>query len=181
MKVFAVVASLVASFADVEARVRGPQVAARVRVVGPDPYCESVDSKVGCDADYSLVVDKFQDGTVKGILHDKSLNPNNPEENGSLGVRAAIDCLNIFVDEEDDNATIAIATGNITWGEDVGKYGVYTAAKKYPNRTGYNTGSGRLTIKQPLTNCTDDGLINFIKNYIPFREHKKGKVIIEVL
>jgi hypothetical protein len=178
MKIIAVLAPLAASFAAVEARVGGPRVAARVRVVGSDAgYCESYTSKVGCDADYALVVDEFQDGTVKGILHDKELNSTDPDENGSLGLRAAIDCLYIVVDEEDDNATIAIVTGNVTWGEYAGKESVATAAKKYPNGTGFYTGRA-LTSK----NCTNPTIINYFTKNAPFFEHQKGsKVTIEVL
>ena len=95
---------------------------------------------------------------MKGNLHDKSLNPDNPEENGSLGVRAAIDCLNITTKK---TIIIAIATGNIIGGEEyVGKYGLFTAVKKYPNGTGYNMGCGHLTIDhitKAVANCTDAG------------------------
>jgi hypothetical protein len=173
-----------ASFAAVGAGVGGQKVTSRVRVVGSDAgSCEYFDSKAGCDADYALVVDKFQDGTVKGILHDKSLNANNPEENGSLGLRAAIDCLYIF-DDDDNGATVAIASsGNITLGEWAGKRGVFTAAKKYPNGTGYyslsyTTGNNSRPISQ-FTNCTDPDVIDFIRINGTFFEHKKGKLIIE--
>ena len=43
---------------------------------------------------FSRVVNKFHNGTVKGILHDKFLNATNPKEIGSLGLP---DCLNILI------------------------------------------------------------------------------------
>ena len=111
-------------------RLLEPQVVARVRGVGSDAGgCLGL--KPGCDANYSIVVNKFANGVVRGILQDVF-------GDGS-SVHAKIDCLKITTD--DTGVKTAAISGIVTSDDPPYPVGstVLTAVKIDAGGTGYYT------------------------------------------
>lgn len=177
MKVLAVFTSLMAPFSTIEARAGGPKVIERVLVAGSD--CEDEELRPGCDAGYSLVVNKYKNDAVKGVLKDKILNFTEPNENGFY--EGDVDCLYIFPYTflEENEFKIAIASGTLTSPEgDIGKK-FFTAAKIAANGAGYKANPG-VFITASGKNCTNDTVKTFFTaDDAPFLENSKGKFIIE--
>jgi hypothetical protein len=162
---FTSVTALTATYVFVEnvsARpLRGRQVVERVRVTGSDAgSCDYFYPTLppGCDANYNLLVDKFADGKVEGVLQDSF--------GDGTGIHAKIDYLNI------SNATnggkIADASGNVSKGVPSFPAGsrVCTAAKILSNGTGY------YTVVSPV--CADYNAVDIL-----WFEHVTGVVKIE--
>ena len=73
-------------------RLLEPQVVASVHLVGSNEgYCLTLGLEPGCDANKSIVVDKFANGEVCGILQDGY-------PGGYAQVHAKIECLKITTD-----------------------------------------------------------------------------------
>ena len=144
-------------------RLLEPQVVARVRVVGSDAGgCLGL--KPGCDANYSIVVNKFANGVVRGILQDGF-------GDGS-SVHAKIDCLKITTDV--NGVKTAVVSGIVTTDSHFPKTStVLTAVKIDAGGTGYYTYS------IPL----NDGITceNYNESFVDWFEHLNGDFKIEEL
>ncbi len=75
--------------------------------MGSNDLCPALGLKPGCDANYSLVANKWVDGTVKGQLQDGFGRDSNGQQLG--GIHASIDCL-VMVDIQ-----VGIYTFGVAW------------------------------------------------------------------
>ena len=145
-------------------RLLEPQVVASVSVVGSDAgACLTLlGLKPGCDANYSIVVNKFANGVVRGILQDVF-------GDGS-SVHAKIDCLKITTDV--NGVKTAVVSGIVTTSHFPKTSTVLTAVKIDAGGTGYYT----------YTDPLNDGITceNYNESFDWF-EHLNGDFKIEEL
>ncbi|MEJ2206886.1 MAG: hypothetical protein P8170_22590 [Gemmatimonadota bacterium] len=130
--------------------------------IGSNDLCRAMGQKPGCDANFSLVANKWADGTVKGQWQDGFGKDENGEQLG--GVHVSIDCLRV----EDYN--IGIYSWPIAWVS-----GVVTRSSS-PH---YGVGDGVITLALDRGSSANDPFEDLASLTVPLSGFPAGTTCMD--
>jgi hypothetical protein len=125
--------------------------------VGSNDICPGLGLPPGCDANFSLVANKWADGTVRGQWHDEFGKDENGEQLG--GVHASIDCLEV------SDFAVGIYSWPIAWVS-----GVVTRS----SNPFYSVGDGVITLALDRGTSASDPFEDLLSFTVPLSAFPEG-------